>query len=498
MNKKFLYIFSKYIVPLFMFCALTALYYYIGQSLGINSDGVANILEARSIVNGNIILHGWTLPSDTFYTLDTQLDVILSILGINGLIIYHLTPAIIYSSILLLTYYIIKKISNSTIIAITSVVIFLGFPSGFYKSLVLFSPIHMLTILFVMAAFYLYNSNNIKWHTLYASILLYISVIGDPYAVFIGSIPIIIYSSVMLFHNINNNKKILNTYISMLYSSILSTAAAKTSVYIIHLFGGYHAVPNQMEFVSLENFSHNIYLLILSILEVTQSNFFGLHLFSIKTIIAVSRAFIVILTIVMIVKNSFGKDAVVDLTMISIITACLAFAFSTEPINIETSRYLLCLPVFMAIIFGARQSVISENNKLLYLTLISLFILMSFYGFVSAELSSRPASNLPLMRVINFLERKKLNWGIAGYWNAAPFTLLSDGKVQVRQVIVSDDTVVPMDWLSNSSWYKNVKHPQFVILGKENNAGLKNSVLEKNFGKYKKLKRIGQYSIIIY
>lgn len=196
----------NYIVILILWISLTALYYYNGQTIGINSDGVANILEAHQIINGNIILHRWFLPLDTFYTLDTQIDVLLLWFGIYGITVYHLTPAIIYSSLLILLYHVIKYASKSSYAALVSTAIFVAFPISFYKSLVLFSPIHMLTILFVIATFYLYQGINIKYNYIYGSILLYISVTGDPYAIFIGTLPILFFALANIFKYIRNKK----------------------------------------------------------------------------------------------------------------------------------------------------------------------------------------------------------------------------------------------------------------------------------------------------
>ena len=176
----------RYIIYFSALSILTILYFHIGQTVGINSDGVANILEAKSIINGNIILHGWTLPSDTFYTLDTQLDVFLMLLGIPATTIYHLTPALIYSSLLLLVFYIVKDISKSIPISIISSAIFLVFPVSTYKDLVLFSPIHVMTILFILLAFYMYHLGVDRLKYVYSFLLLYLAAVGDPYALFVG------------------------------------------------------------------------------------------------------------------------------------------------------------------------------------------------------------------------------------------------------------------------------------------------------------------------
>ncbi len=490
----------RYITYFSFFSILTALYFHIGKTVGFNSDGVANILEAESIVNGNIILHGWTLPSDTFYTLDTQLDVFFTLLGISGKIIYHLTPAVIYASLLVLVFYIVKNISNSYYISLISLTVFLACPESFYKSGVLFSPIHVMTIFFIVLAFYVYHLGEIKFKYVYSFLLLYFAIVGDPYALFVGVAPIVCYSLLMIFREPNINS-FTSSHIKMIVSSVMAAVLAKVTVHIIGAEGGYHVVHNQMKFVSLDRFGHNIYLFLYSILAVTQSNFFGRQLLSYETIIDIIHALLIVLAVILLavhIKRPEQKDmpAIVKLSLIAILLSCFAFVFSTEPIDIGASRYLLDIPVFVAILFGYLLSIFKSRRMYVFLALSAAAI---FVGFIYRSFEAAPASEEGYIKVIKFLEKHNLHYGFAGYWNAAPFTLLSNQNVKVRQVRVdARGSILPYAWLSNSQWYKDIKHPQFIIIGKSENFGLKESVLDKNYGAPKKTKIIGNYKVFVY
>ena len=490
----------RYIIYFSALSLLTILYFHVGQTVAINSDGVANILEAKSIINGNIILHGWNLPSDTFYTIDTQLDIIFTLLGISATTIYHLTPAVIYSSLNILVFLIVKNISKNNYISLISSAIFLAFPVSTYKSLVLFSPIHVMTILFIVLAFYMYHLGGVKFKYTYSFLLLYFAVVGDPYALFIGVAPIVCYSLLMIFRESDINS-LTSPYMKMIASSVVAAVLAKVTVHIIGAEGGYHVVKNQMRFVSLDRFSHNIYLFFESILVVTQSNFFGRQLFSYETIIDLIQASLIVLTAILLVvyiKRQEYKDipVIVKLSRIAILVSCFAFVFSTEPINIDTSRYLLDIPVFVAILFGYLLSTFKSRRIYIFSVLSAVAI---FVGFLYRSIEATPASEEGYIKVINFLERHNLHYGFAGYWNAAPFTILSNYNVKVRQVIAdARSSILPFAWLSNSQWYKDFKHPQFIIIGKSGNFGLNESVLDKNYGAPKQTKIIGEYKVFVY
>ncbi len=478
-----------------LFCLLTIVFFNFGKTIVINADGVANILEAISILKGNILLHGWTLPPDTFYTLDTQVDTLFLWLGINPIYVYHLTPAVIYSSLLLVLYNINKLLSGSNVTALTSLALFVSINSPLYKSLVLFSPIHIMTIIFVLLVYYFYYQSSIKTRIILGSFFLYLAVLGDPYSMFIGTLPIVMYSFFNIYRENVTHEIIRNRNLELIFYSVMATLLAKLSVYAIRVFGGYHAASNQFRFIALDKFSHNIYLLALSLLDITQSNFFGLNIFSLRTIVYILHMLTIIFFIYALVRYKFGKNPIADVCLISGVTTSLCFVLSTQPADVWSSRYLLDIPIFISVIFASSE-IIYKNKKVSPL-LITFALIFTIYFFVDI-LKEKPASLDVYNNVIRTLEKNNLTYGLAGYWNAAPFTLLSGNHIKVRQVVNSNGKIVPYMWLSNSSWYSTSSHPQFFILKRSGKSGLTVDSVIKNFGPYKKLKIIGPYKIMIY
>jgi len=491
-NKEIIIKISVQFAALFL---LTIIFFNFGKTVVINSDGICSILEASSILKGNILLHGWTLPSDSYYTLDTQVDALFLKLGINPIYLYHLTPAVIYSSLLLVLYNINRLLSGRKTIALLSVALFASINSTLYKSLVLFSPIHIMTILFILLVYYFYYQSSLKISILLGSLFLYLAVLGDPYAIFAGTLPIVLYSFFMIYREKITLQLIKYRNLKLIFYSITTTLVAKLSVYAIRIFGGYHTVSTQFRFIALDKFSHNFYLLVLSLLDITQSNFFGLDVFSLKTTIYILHMLIIIFFIYALVKYKFGKKPIADICLISGVTTSLCFVLSTEPINVATSRYLLDIPMFISVIFASSE-ILYKNKKVLLLSIASALI-FTIYFFVNT-LKEKPASLDVYNKVISTLEKNNLTYGLAGYWNAAPFTLLSDNHIKVRQALNNHGKIVPYVWLSNSNWYSTTTHPQFFILGQSGNFGLTVDSVIKNFGPYNKLKIIGPYKIIIY
>ena len=58
--------------------ALFVLYLYTSRFVTNSSDNAGIILEAQAMAHGNLILHGWHLPPDSFITTEMPLDAVLS------------------------------------------------------------------------------------------------------------------------------------------------------------------------------------------------------------------------------------------------------------------------------------------------------------------------------------------------------------------------------------------------------------------------------------
>lgn len=91
----------------------------------------------------------------------------------------------------------------------------------------------------------------------------------------------------------------------------------------------------------------------------------------------------------------------------------------------------------------------------------SIFVLVPLLAMIIVTASSiftldkSTEKNKELNYAIEVIENNGLEYGYATFWNANIMTLLSDSKVKVRNVILSEDGVVKTTYQSNSNWYEN-------------------------------------------
>ena len=60
-----------------------------------------------------------------------------------------------------------------------------------------------------------------------------------------------------------------------------------------------------------------------------------------------------------------------------------------------------------------------------------------------------------IYEVLDALEQRGLDYGYATFWNAGKTTLLSNGKVQVRNVNVLQSGISPNRYQSSEAWYRD-------------------------------------------
>lgn len=87
--------------------------------------------------------------------------------------------------------------------------------------------------------------------------------------------------------------------------------------------------------------------------------------------------------------------------------------------------------------------------------LVPVLAMVIITGNSICTLDKNTEENQELNYAIKVLESHELKYGYATFWNANIMTLLSDSKVSVRNVIISEDGVKKTTYQSNTNWYEN-------------------------------------------
>jgi hypothetical protein len=242
------HIFAIAICVLVLFTCYTR----FARTFARDSDDAAFVLEAQDILRGNLLLHGWNLPPDTFYASITPWYVIGTMVTPDPAELMNLVPSLIYAVLVGLLLTIVWNRSEprhraGSILAILAVVALPAFATVGPPTAT--GAEHTTTVLFVLATFYLLSAGT---RPVAAAISLALATIGDPMAIFIGTIPLVVAGGYRLYIDRGDRRCLVAAAAAILIPIGVCTAISR--------MGGFFAWGLPADFVAASGFPHNLAL----------------------------------------------------------------------------------------------------------------------------------------------------------------------------------------------------------------------------------------------
>jgi hypothetical protein len=177
-----------------MFC-----YLRIAGATQVNSDGAGLVLEARSILHGNLLLHGWWATDVSFYT--TEVPEYAGVTALTGLRpeAVHIVSALTYTLLVLLAAFVARgraRGAEGTVRALVAAgVILAPQPTG-PTQVLLGSPDHVGTAVPVLLLLLLLDwaqgrqARPRRYVPVCAGLLVAWAIVGDPLMEVVGALPL--------------------------------------------------------------------------------------------------------------------------------------------------------------------------------------------------------------------------------------------------------------------------------------------------------------------
>ena len=129
---------------------------------------------------------------------------------------------------------------------------------------------------------------------------------------------------------------------------------------------------------------------------------------------------------------------------------------------VQSARYLIpsLLLLFILVLSRSVNDIAKPVSSLINLGVLVVFITSAYPAYVMSSLSSvmsygmKGQHNNQREKVNSCLIENELKYGYASYWNAGATTVLTDERVQVRQILIGGGLPVPMRHLSSNRWYR--------------------------------------------
>ncbi|GEM_PF-3890779 len=454
------------------FIFTTIVYYRISRSFPKDSDNAVVVLEAQDIVDGNILLSGWILPGDNFYTLDIIPYIIFLKFRVPWRTAIDLVPAFIFYFFSMIVILLSFRYTNNYFLSLMYFYSLIGFSSSRFLRVLLYSPSHILSLAISLITLYIIST--LFEEGIQSKILLFFSFIitiwinlGDPLTLFFVNYPVILYS----FYSFVRHKHKYRgrfKYIIILIIMIMAILVSKKLLKVIEVSGGFKTLPISHKFGDVKYALKSIILYVVSLLDTLNVHvdiYLDVLHYNIPVYVPVTLRFLFSLSriafisyifynIIAQLKNRYVKEkasfSILPLSIISFLMLTLAFILSGSPKNILSARFFVIFPVSILIALSLIRPVEKRRIKipLLVFNLIFMFE-TAFYFFAPPWKYGREKA------LLRFLEDKHLTTGIAPYWDSYILTVLSDGKIKVRSVkACGKQRIKPDDFLSNSIWYR--------------------------------------------
>ena len=474
----------------------------------LTSDSANAVLQGQAIAGGNVLLHGWTLSRASFLATDLPFYAVMVALRGASPQAAHDAGAAIFTLLVLFACLLARSRTHGReALARMAIPLLLlvAAASGAALHLVLLGPFHVGTALLLVLALIVVDRAPDRMLGIAAVwAVLTLAVLSDMLAIFVGVVPLGIVCGSRLIAR----RSLKGRDATLLLAAVLAVPSAAVLAWAVHGLGGFATLPLQGELVRIQDLPRNLTLTTKGTLLVFGVEFFAQPL-SAATLATVVRlaGLVFVAAIWWRTVRSFRADErgdVVTQTLAAgVAVNAAAYLFSNQPADLESSRYLVPLLVFGAVLAGRSGADWLWRGHLR----VPAFVGALAYAAVLAYAGSLAISPRPPVEakeevaVGHFLERQHLTYGVSGYWDASSVTVATEGRVRVRAINVNSGTACPFRWEAADAWYDPSvpgNDARFVLRDTSDVSWPDYESTEAAFGPPSREYRVGRYEVRVW
>lgn len=496
-----------FLIPTIFWIFLMTIVNYFFSSNIINSDMSSEMVLAREMANNNTLF-----TSDWFFSTEIRLiytqlvSVFLFEIMDSWVLIRTITNLVFFIVMLLSYFYCVKPLGISKKAKyLSSMLLFIPYSVEFLD-IVHVGNSYITHFIFVFLgvglALRLFKKIEVK-NLIFFIIVNFISgMMGIRYLVILA-LPILIASCFFVYFQHQEEKKTIfsiqtlknQKLILSLVGMVASFAGYKiNSEVLIEIFNFAFSDCDNLIFVdfTFTNVFVNLFYELSTFLTDSFSLFGWLNGMLIQSTWGVGNIcalLIVIIQIIIVIralknyKEFSDSEKQILLFMISglfLNTFLFAFVKGLYGARYYMFVFILIIPI-IAVMYSKDKFIKEDFSKLL---LIFLFISVSFNGIKTVYYAASHDENKGIKKASEFLAENDLTFGHATFWNANIITELTDGKVDVVN-IMSEGLVSPYHWLTTkryyreSEWKKREEDKVFLLLSHEEVSSNENEAILK-------------------
>ncbi len=428
------------------------------------------------MVHGNVFLHGWHLPADSYWLLDLPFLGLQSTLGL-GPATFHVVPTVVAALTVLLAAAYAARGANLGIAAISAGTTFLiiGLPSSLFAAFFLQGPLHVATTLCCLLAFGLLTPGRSRRSRAGGGFLLLAAMSADAFALLIGVLPVVVAG--LAASRTRRRRERSGEGLASVAAGVLAALGGEGLTRLIGAFGGFRRLPT-LPIAAPSRWIPNLRLAAHDFLST-----FGLRVLPgwphvawpvrfahvAGLALAVPAVAFASFDLLRRLTTGSGRGTWIDDVCVAGFLGSVAFyaavVFPGE--NVSRTRYLLPAMVYAAILAGrfagALAGIVAERasdagnarvgRTARTVAVAVALVLAAGYGTetVASVRTTNPPN--PALALESWLSARHLTNGWGGYWDAALTTVLSHDGVRLHPVIGVHGRLHGFGNFASDSWF---------------------------------------------
>jgi hypothetical protein len=444
-----------------------------------NSDGADQVLQAWNMLQGNWLLHGWTVGDVSYYTTEIPEYILLELIrGNYGSDVLHEGAAVTYTLLVLLAGLVAKgraRGRQGLVRALIACGILLAPQLPYGVHLVLLQPDHLGTQVPLLVIFLVLDRGPRRWYVPAAvAVMLTWVIVADRVAVLDAAVPLIIVCGIRAcWAVIHAGKRLASQWfeLSLMAAGVVSYGAAGVVVRAIGHLGGYTSLPLPSRLAPVHFLPAHLVLTMEGILILFGAGFSGVSP-GVATAFAVVHLAGVALALwgfCRAFRRFFSADLIVPVMAAGIVVNLAAYAFSVVPATWFDTREIAVVLPLGAVLAGRQlaEPLIRARLQPVLAGLLACYAIALGYGVAQAPVVDTEQP------IVGWLEAHHLYTGLGTYTEANVITLDSGGRVAIRTVTWRRSGAVPRAFESEASWYDpKLSYANFVVTNSADSGGV--------------------------
>jgi hypothetical protein len=486
----------------------------VAKAYPVSSDDATGILEASSILHGNLLLRGWTVSNISFVATDLPFYVAGVALRGMGPSLLRDVPSALYAVAVGVAVMLAATGSRSPGMAAATAVVLLGLPAGGLAEFVTKGYTRVGTSIGLFVALIAIGGpagrkvSPVRLGVYTLAVVL--TLLSDTYMLVIGAAAVLVVclmaaSRRMSYENLGLGRVAMATLVAILFGQAAS--------WLIRVMGGYEIEPLPLrDYLSsrdtLRTVAANVRALATHLPSLYRCDLppgGGVAEWMVWLVCLIGP---VLLLLALwwgrpLARRRERQDFVGDVLWVSMMLGLAAYLLSANEKDRGTLRYMvpfvLSGAVLTARVAGSRARSMSPMG-------VPLAMLAAAYGITMARDLQKPVIDDPAVALAGWLRDHELHQGYGPYWDASIVTASGRGEVAVRpvrgrEVRPGRVAIEPFRWMSDEAWYRD-EPANFVVYrpdpGPKYHFLINEAVCAACFGPPSSRHEVGPYIVLVW